>query len=1013
MSRWGAQGGTYPGAVVPHGMVQVTPETRHSAGGRGYYYQDSTIHCFSFLDHLSGFPEGSAGIFKMMPVCDISISSTFHHNHEMAQPGFYSVLLSSGIRFECTATAHSGFCRIAFPETNRTLLVFHDISQICSQKDMSITGRCDHYYFKIEFDHAITTIQRNGKQVVVRFHECKNRTLLCKAGFSTRSLADAAANLTAEIPDWRFDAVRRQTGNKWHDLLGRINIKGGSEQQKITFYTALYHSFLLPMLISDVNESAPRYAGFSPWDTYQTVHPLLTLLQPKEHGEMLASLVQESVRHGRFPNFPMAGNHIIPVLADAWVKGTRTFDLDNAYTLVHNIVYGSAADMTGYERYGFVAADQANSVSKTLAFAYDDWAASILARYANRTADHIHLLKRSMNYRNHFNPETRLMSAKSADGDWIDHVGFEEGDAWDYSWMAPHNMQDLINLMGGVEAFAEHLESHFKSGRYLHDNEPSLHYAYLFNYAGMPWKTQKWVRHIIDTKYSPLPGGLPGNDDLGSLSSWYVFSALGFYPVCPGRAQYVFASPLFDEVLITLQNGKRLSIQATRAHARDMYIKSMTWNGKPYAKTWLEHADLVQGGTLCFTMISRPDTSVEIGDSYLPPSLTRGNCFFEILSLTPDTSSMLAGDSLTLNVQVRNKGEKGSKEFRLYMDNHIHSSRWIMLDQNESCSIKWPVVLYESGTHTLTLTGTPITVQVEESPATFKIENTSCTPIARFGTPVTLEATAVNVGGHQGETRLAIFVNDRIVDSMRVLVMPGEKKRIKRSLSLAAGLHTIRINDSAVHMVKVYQQNLDAEVLHLTFDQGQGIEIPDFSGFSHHAQSCGPVQWIEGKINGAISLSRDSYIELPQAAALNLFDKTITMSIWLYPLDDSPADFFSKGDYNVLKTEAGANGLPMLSFFAGGWGRGEAKHQLQAPWAHRWHHIAGVCDGAALWLYLDGNVVAQTAITGDIEANPFPWLIGRNAEKPGERKFLGYVDEVRMFREALDKEEIKSLYRVD
>jgi putative alpha-1,2-mannosidase len=1017
VSRWGAQGGTYPGAVLPHGMVQVTPETRNSANGRGYYYQDSTIQFFSFLDHRSGFPEGSAGLFKMMPYCDSmsasdqDMAAEFNHQNETARPGYYSVLLSSGIRFECTAASHTGFCKILFPKTEPNLLIFQDLSEIKKQDQFSISGCCHNYYYRIEFNCCIQSIQQAGKLTNIRFSG-KNRTLLCKASFSTRSIADATANMQLEIPHWQFETVCLQARNEWDNLLGRIVINGGTEQQKIIFYTALYHSMLLPMLVSDQNESEPRYAVFSPWDTYQTVHPLLTLLQPKQHGEMLASLVHEAASIGRFPSFPMAGNHIMPVLADAWAKGIRAFDLQKANALVRNMAFDSSQGMATYDRHGFVTADQANSVSMTLAYAYDDWAAAELAHYAGKIADQEFLLKRALNYQNLFNPETRLMSARSAKGQWLDHIGFEEGDSWDYSWLVPHNMQDLINLMGGRKAFAEHLESHFASGRYLHDNEPSLHYAYLFNYAAMPWKTQQWLRFIMDTKYSANPGGLPGNDDLGSMSSWYVFSALGLYPACPGRPQYLIGTPLFGKATIHLQNGKTLTIHAPRLHTADMYIKSITWNGKPYLKTWLDHNVIANGGILAFTMTSRPDTTWGSDAKSCSPSLTSGSTDFEISNLST-SKSVVAGDSSAITMHVMNNGERGCREIRLLSDNKIHTARWVLLDKNESCTIKLPIVLYKPGTHVVSISGTPISIQVMESPAKIQVQDFRCSPIVRLGNPVTMEATLCNIGGNKGEANLKIYVDDGAADSAVVSLQPGEKLHIVRSLSLPEGLHKIRINDSQPIIAKVFRYKLDSEVLHLTFDEGQGDQVYDHSGLANHVRHQGQVQWIQGKKNGGLKLSHESYIELPQSASLDMFRTSITMSIWLYPLDNAPADFFCKGDYNVLKTEGGVRSNPTLSFFAGGWGRGEAKYQIRGEWANRWHHIAGVCKSASLRLYLDGELVANTAISGDIESSPFPWLIGRNAEKPGERRFLGYVDEVRIFVEALDEKEIKSLYHID
>ena len=449
-----------------------------------------------------------------------------------------------------------------------------------------------------------------------------------QVGTSFTSVEEARRNLRAEMPDWDFERASRESEAVWQRALAQIEIRGASADQERIFYTALYHALQMPRTFSDVSGRYPGFAGegkihtaqgftyyddFSLWDTFRALHPLLTILDPKRTQDMAQSLVVKGEQGGWMPIFPgwnsytsaMIGDHDVAMLVDAYMKGIRGFDVREAYRLMlqnatktpprEEYVDGKGRRaLSSYLKFGFIpledpvaeAFHRREQVSRTLEYAYDDFVLAQLAKALGHDEDYRMLMRRSLNYRNVFDKSVGFVRGRHADGSWdtpFDPAGkypyITEGLPWQYSFFAPHNMPDLIQLMGGREAFVRKLDELFAGKHYEHGNEPSHHLAYLYDYAGEPWKTQDEVRRIATREYGTGPGGLSGNDDCGQMSAWYVLSALGFYPVCPGVPYYEIGSPTFPEAVVHLPNGKDLTIRANGVSAANRYIQSASWLG--------------------------------------------------------------------------------------------------------------------------------------------------------------------------------------------------------------------------------------------------------------------------------------------------------------------------------------------------------------------------------------------------------------------------------------------------
>ena len=513
--------------------------------------------------------------------------------------------------------------------------------------------------------------QKHAVGAWVKLASDKPGKTLVKVATSFTSIDNARKNLACEIPGWDFNEVRQASSDTWNQTLGQIAVKGNNEEEKVKLYSALYNAHFLPRTFSDVDGSYPKFNGggqimkmdhgtyycdFSQWDTYRAVHPLFSILNPSRNGDMAHSLVLKGQQGGWLPIFPswnsytaaMIGDHCIAMIGDAIIKDAPGFDYEEAYTLMRKNAFeanpdsGSYRDgkgrraMESYLKYNYVpledqvmeAFHRREQVSRTLEYAYDDFVLSQVAKKLGKTDDYKALIKRAENYRNVIDPETGYARGRHADGTWIEPFDpfastsfICEGTPYHYTWYVPQDIAGLIRHMGGKERFINRLDTFFKGDYYWHGNEPGHHIAYLFAYAGEPWKTQKWVHDIINREYFTTPDGLSGNDDAGQMSSWLVFSMVGFYPVCPGMPYYVIGSPSFEESVITLENGKKFTIEAKGASEKNIYIQSATLNGQPYDKSYILHKDIMNGGILSFVMGDTPNKEWASATGSLPPSL--------------------------------------------------------------------------------------------------------------------------------------------------------------------------------------------------------------------------------------------------------------------------------------------------------------------------------------------------------------------------------------------------------
>lgn len=689
-------GNNYPGATVPFGMVQLSPDTREApdwAQASGYDYNDSIIYGFSHT-RLSGIGASDFIDILLFPTISDKRKSTFTHQHEQARPGYYQVLLKDEkIQAELTASVHVGVHRYTCSDGDQLKLwldLDHSANKgswnrriIQSQLRMVsptvvegyriITGwaKLRKIYFHLEFSQPVLSNQLydgnrmyentpviNGTELrgLFCFDKKWNKELICKVALSPVSIENARLNMATEVPGWDFEYIARAAETSWEKELKKIIIQGTDLQKKI-FYTALYHTMVQPNTMSDVNgeymasdyvtrsvaKGEVHYSTFSLWDTFRAAHPLYTLIHTHRIPDFVKSMMRQYDYYGYLPvwqlwgqdNYCMIGNHSIPVIVDAVLKGVAGVDEEKAYEAVFNssIVSHPNSPFEVWEKYGYMPENiQTQSVSITLEQAFDDWCVAQLAKRLGKEKDYNHFMKRSAFYRNLFNSKTGFFQPKNDKGEWIEPFDpykyganggypFTEGNAWQYFWYVPQNIPDLISLTGGNKAFVAKLDTFFTVsyqsgalndnasgfvGQYAHGNEPSHHVAYLYACAGEPWKTQKYVAYIMNELYNDSSSGYAGNDDCGEMSAWYVFGALGFYPVNPVSGEYVIGTPMLEEAVIQLPDRKTFTVKAPRKEDNEVYICSMKLNGEKYTKNYITHQDIMKGGILEFVMTASP-----------------------------------------------------------------------------------------------------------------------------------------------------------------------------------------------------------------------------------------------------------------------------------------------------------------------------------------------------------------------------------------------------------------------
>ncbi|MEN8117781.1 MAG: GH92 family glycosyl hydrolase [Bacteroidota bacterium] len=674
-------GHTYPGASTPFGGVQLSPDTRsegqESCGG--YYYPDTTILGFTHT-HLSGVGEPEYRDILFMPLSSSDDKTrllkgdgfSYKHENEVAEPGYYSVLFSNNIRAELTATERCGFHKYTFPE-NGDASVFIDLFHpggaeelvIKKVNDFEIEGlRRSHgwaynqyVYFAAHFSEPVTSLKivtrkdnfaeadsasSNYLKAILNFGDKKE--LKVKVGISAVSFEGARKNLEAEIPDWNFVSIRKQTRHKWNKELSKIKIEGGTKEQQTIFYTSMYHSFLSPDIFHDVDnryrgidgeihkaEGFTNFTVFSLWDTYRALHPLFNIIQQEKNRDFIKSLLAKHDNGGRLPMWPLAGNytddmlgyHAVSVITDAYIKGLDGFNTSNALNAMKEIAGLDRLGLKYYKKPGYIPFDrEGESVSKTLEYCYDDWCIAQFAKRIGNEDDYNTYHNRAHYYKNLFDRETNFFRGKDSERNWLKpfnpliNSAYSEGNAYQYLY-APHDVDGLIKLMGGDEKFGKWLDNLFtlttekdqsgSIGQYWHGNEPSHHLPYLYSYVGQPWKTQKYVNQILTKLYSNSPDGLAGNEDCGQMSAWYILSSLGFYPVTPGQDIYIIGTPLFPKATINLENGNKFIIEAKNLDSKNIYIQSARLNRKEYNKSYIKHSDIVNGGQLIFEMGPEPN----------------------------------------------------------------------------------------------------------------------------------------------------------------------------------------------------------------------------------------------------------------------------------------------------------------------------------------------------------------------------------------------------------------------
>lgn len=684
-------GHTFPGACRPFGMIQTSPVTG-AVGWRycsEYVYEDSIIWGFT-QTHLNGTGCMDLGDVLVMPVtgkrqCQWNeYRSGFSKETEKATPGYYSVTLDEpDVTAELTATTHTALHRYTFHKADSASLLidlqhgpawrdeqYHSQVSFCEtnwENDSTLTGHVINkvwvnqvYYFAMKFNRPVIASSElpmaateKGKRIIATFDMKPEDQLLMKVALSTTGVEGAKANLTAELNGWDFEGVRQAAKNEWNSYLSRIDVEGTTDE-KTNFYTSFYHALIQPNEISDIDGKYRNakdeivqatgdkfYSTFSTWDTYRAAHPFYTLMVPERVDGFVNSLVDQCETIGYLPiwglwggeTFTMIANHSVPIIAEAYAKGFRGFDAERAFNAIkqtQKVSHPLKSNWENYTKYGYFPTDltEAESVSSTLESVYDDYAAADMAKRMGKEEEAAYFAKRADYYKNLFDPSTKFMRPKKADGTWkspfnpsqVGHsesIGgdYTEGNAWQYTWHVQHDVPGLIALFGGEEAFLQKLDSVFTVklettqadvtgliGQYAHGNEPSHHVAYLYTLAGRPERTQELIRQIFDTQYLPKPNGLCGNDDCGQMSAWYMFSAMGFYPVNPVSGEYVFGAPQFPKFTLHLADGKTFTILAEGLSEEHKYIDSITLNGKPYTKNYITHEDILKGGTLVYKM---------------------------------------------------------------------------------------------------------------------------------------------------------------------------------------------------------------------------------------------------------------------------------------------------------------------------------------------------------------------------------------------------------------------------
>ncbi|MBR4837062.1 MAG: GH92 family glycosyl hydrolase [Bacteroidales bacterium] len=723
----GGHGHTYPGATAPFGMVQLSPDTRMDDwdGCSGYHISDNHILGFSHT-HLSGTGCNDYGDFRFMPITgekhykSDEYRSAFRHETEVARPGFYSVFLDDyKINVELASGVRAAMHRYTFPEgENASVILDLKESTLSNEKiyeawakvegDNAISGfrrsgywaRDQYLYFYAEFSKPIKSYDKNAEGLVYAFDFVNDGTpLMMRIGISAVDVEGAKKNLESEINDFDLDALAKKTYDSWNKELGRIEVESVNEKDKKVFYTALYHSFIVPNLYSDVDgryrghdlkvhqSDKPRYTVFSQWDTFRTENPLLNMVQTERAVDIINTFIDNYETGGLLPTWELAANethcmigyHSIPVIADAYINGITGFDAEKALAAMVDRANKDFFGLEYYKKYGYIAADvEGESVSKTLEYAYDDWCIARMAEKMGKKEIADEFYRRAQYYKNIYDPETKFFRGRK-NGGFVSpfdpkQVNFmlTEANTWQYNFFVPQDVNGHIELMGGKNEYEKKLSQLFQTssdltgrqqvditgliGQYAHGNEPSHHMAYLYNFLGNPTKTQRLVNQIMNELYTDQPDGLCGNEDCGQMSAWYVMSAMGFFPVTPACGYYVIGVPHFEKMTVKFENGKNLQILAKNLSRENRFIESVKLNGKPLSRSYLYYDEIVNGGKLEFMMTEKRNTAWATAADDCPVMYIKDNQIVTVPIINVD--KYVFYDKLDVSITHPNKDAK-------------------------------------------------------------------------------------------------------------------------------------------------------------------------------------------------------------------------------------------------------------------------------------------------------------------------------------------------------------------
>lgn len=670
----GGHGHVFLGANVPFGAVQLGPTqiTRGWDWCSGYHYSDSLIIGFGHM-HLSGTGIGDLGDIAFLPTFDAkTYTERFSHDAEYVRPGYYTVRLAdSKILVELTATQRAGMHRYTYPLSSKQPLLKLNLKQgigwdkmtkcqLTQENPTTVSGyrlsegwaKDQRVYFVAEFSRAVKLQEMQADSVGVFSFDDATKPLLVRVGISAVSVDNAKANLRAEIKDWNFDRVAQEADAAWNDELGKIKVETPNLDDKTIFYTGLYHTMITPSVFSDVNGQYRgsdgkiyqgdfvNYTTLSLWDTYRAAHPLMTIIHPEKQRDIAQTFLHIFQQQGKLPVWHLVGNETdcmvgnpgIPVLADIVLKG---FDVDKkaAYQAMRTSSLLDERSLDNLKKFGYIPWNRDSTfetVAKGLEYALADACVAKVAKLLGEKKDYQYFFNRSKSYKYYFDKKTGFMRGVD-NGKFREPFNpfhsshrnddYTEGNAWQYTWLVPHDVPGLIKLFGGKRPFVTKLDSLFTIsgdlganaspdisgliGQYAHGNEPSHHILYMYNYVGQHDKTAEKVREVLKTMYHNDFDGLSGNEDVGQMSAWYILSSLGIYQVEPAGGRYMFGSPLFDKAVVNVGQGKTFTIIAHNNGAKNVYVQQIKLNGRPYKKLYIDYKDIVSGGTLEFFMTDK------------------------------------------------------------------------------------------------------------------------------------------------------------------------------------------------------------------------------------------------------------------------------------------------------------------------------------------------------------------------------------------------------------------------